>query len=150
MEKIIGFIENNYQVSKNGRKFTIGFKVGNNLITIENFKFYDEFSEETLAFKGDLCINNECVGSCSNRGCGGCADYYLTNRDMINGIEEEIRQIDNYSFPKTKLNLHDVLDSIANIMVMFDDNNVKTITKARETIHYLQKIADDYRTKYGN
>ena len=148
--KKVGVIEEHYNVYMDRNKVIIRFEVDNHSVAIENFEYYERMSEETIAFSGDLILDGINVGDCSNDGKGGCANYRaFKNWDLAREVESSIANVECYSFPKLKLNLFDVLDSIANMIVAFKDNNVKTITKAKIVATELQKIADKYRTKYA-
>jgi hypothetical protein len=148
---LIGTIERNYWVYQiSPTKFEVCCKVGDFEISIENFKFYDEMSEETLCFSGEIAINGDKVGTCSNRGVGGCADYHAHNSyDLLNKVDSLLRETENYCFPKMKLSLPDALDNLANILVMFKDNKVKSYKRAFDVIVYLQNQAIKYRKQYG-
>lgn len=145
--KEIGVIENNYHIlQKNARTYLVEFRVGVHTISINNFEWYERMSEETDAFCGDLILDGIKVGECSNEGRGGCANYYAHgNWDLANEIEKELRDVENYCFPSMKLNLYDVIDSIASLMIAFIANKVTTYTKAVLVINYLQTQADKYR-----
>ena len=148
--KKVAVIENNYNVYMDRNKVIIRFEVDNHSVAIENFEYYERMSEETIAFSGDLILDGKNVGDCSNDGKGGCANYHaFKNWDLARKVESSIANVECYSFPSLKLDLFDVLDSIANMIVVFKDNNVKTITKAKIVATELQKIADKYRTKYA-
>ena len=148
--KKVGVIENHYNVYMDKNKVVIRFEVDNHSVAIENFEHYERMSEETTAFAGDLILDGKNVGDCSNDGKGGCANYHaFKNWDLAREVENSIANVECYSVPRLKLNLFDVLDSIASMIVVFKDNNVKTITKAKIVANELQKIADKYRTKYA-
>lgn len=149
--KEIGIIEKNYFVVQNGsRKFTIEFRVGEHKVSIENFKFYDERSEETLNFYGDLILDGINVGKCSNDGKGGCADYYAYGHwDLAGQIGKEISVIENYCFPSIHLSLDSVIDALACFIVTFKENKVSSIKKAKAIIDILNKQADKYREMYS-
>jgi hypothetical protein len=149
--KQIGIIENNYYVFQTApKKFNIEFQVDNHKVSLDEFEFYDKMSEETLCFTANLIINGKNVGVCRNYGRGGCAFYSLNNSyEMVNKISRMISKIPNYSFPKLSLSLCDVIDELANIIVTFNDNEVKTITRAKEVIIALNKTANKYKELYS-
>lgn len=149
----IGTIENHYHVYMNDKKkFIIKFETENHTIAIDNIKWFDENSEETLNFVADLILDDVVVGRCSNAGRGGNADYGIDNNDysLVREIVKEVSEIDNYCFPSMKENFSDVLDVLANKNVTFIENKVKTIKKAKEIIGIYQKNAETYRAKYSH
>ena len=77
----IGIVEKYYHIIQTSpKKFMVEFQVGEHRVSIENFKFYEEMSEETNAFSGDLILDGINVGRCTNDGKGGCASYYAHNK----------------------------------------------------------------------
>lgn len=145
--KEIGVVENNYHIlQKNARTYLVEFRVGTHTISINNFEWYERMSEETNAFCGDLILDGIKVGDCSNEGRGGCANYHAYgNWELAREIEKEVCEVENYCFPSMKLNIYDVIDNIASLMVTFIANKVTTYTKAVLVINYLQTQADKYR-----
>lgn len=150
----IGTIENRYHVYMNDKKkFIIKFETENHTIAIDNIKWFDENSEETLNFVADLILDDVVVGRCSNAGRGGNADYYINNTkdySLANIISQEVSTIQSYCFPTMTENFRDVLDVLANKNVTFIENKVKTIKKAKEIIDIYQKNAEKYRAKYSH
>jgi hypothetical protein len=107
-------------------------------------------SEETYAFCADLILDGIKVGDCSNEGRGGCANYHAHgNWDLAREIEKEVCEVENYCFPSMKLNLYDVIDNIASIMVCFIANKTTTTTKAKAIIAYLVEQSNKYREHYS-
>lgn len=152
MEKVkIGVIENIYNVYRTMKnEYLIECAVGGHTISITNFEFYERMSEETNCFVGDLVLDGNIVGECRNEGRGGCSSYYAPkNWELAKEIESILAQTENYCFPKSKLNLYDVIDSLADLMIMFQINNVKTLTMAIRVIKHIQESADKYRAKYS-
>jgi hypothetical protein len=146
--KEIGIVERDYHIIKKGKKFDVEFRINGHSVSIENFKPHEDMSEETLCFSGALVIDGNVVGTCKNNGCGGCAMYYLDrNFEEVNEIYKNIAELENYCFPKMKLNLYDVIDAIANFLVVFID--VTTISKTKTIINQLNKSAEIYRQKYS-
>ena len=149
----IGTIENRYHVYMNDKKkFIIKFETENHTISIDNVKWFDENSEETLNFVADLILDDVVVGRCSNSGRGGNAAYY-TNSEyhlLANNISQEVSTIQNYSYPKNNENFCDVLDKLACLNVSFIENEVKTNIHAIAVINYFQEIADEWRNRYTN
>ena len=77
--KTIGKIQNNfYVVQISPKKFNVEFRTNKYVIKIHNFKCDDDLSEETLAYKGDLIINNDKIGVVSNDGQGGSSSLYVS------------------------------------------------------------------------
>jgi hypothetical protein len=148
--KEIGVVENNYHIlQKNVRNYLVEFRVGTHTISIGNFEWYERMSEETNAFCGDLILDGIKVGDCSNEGRGGCAIYHaFGNWELAREIEKEVCEVENYCFPSMKLNLYDVIDNIASIMVFFIENKVTTHAKAVAVATYLQTQADKYRNVF--
>lgn len=149
----IGTIENHYHVYMNDKKkFIIKFETPNHTIAIDNIKWFDENSEETLNFVADLILDEVVVGRCSNAGRGGNADYYIDSEYhlLAKNISQEVSTIQNYCFPTMTENFSDVLDVLANKNVTFIENKVKTIKKAKEIIDIYQKNAEKYRAKYSH
>lgn len=152
MEKVkIGVIENIYNIYKTiGNKYLIECAVGGHTISITNFEYYERMSEETNCFVGDLVLDGNIVGECRNEGRGGCSSYYAhKNWELAREIESILAQTEDYCFPKSKLNLYDVIDNIAEFMIMFQINKVKTDNKAVALIKHIQASADEYRKKYS-
>lgn len=145
--KEIGVVENNYYIlKKNVRNYVVEFRVGGHTISITNFEWYKQMSEETNAFCGDLVLDGINVGDCSNDGKGGCASYHaFENWELANEIRKCIKNTENYCFPSMTLTLEDVIDNIASIMVGFIINKVNTNAKAVALATYLQTQADKYR-----
>lgn len=145
--KEIGVIEGNYHIlQKNARTYLVEFRVGTHTISLANFEWYERMSEETNAFCADLILDGIKVGECSNEGRGGCANYHAYgNWELAREIEKEVCEVENYCFPSLKLNLYDVIDYIASLMVTFIANKVTTYNKAVMVINYLQMQADKFR-----
>lgn len=145
--KEIGVVENNYHIlQKNTRTYLVEFRVGNHTISLDNFEWYERMSEETTAFCGDLILDGIRVGDCSNEGRGGCASYHaFGNWELAREIEQVISELENYCFPSMKLNLNDVIDNIASIMVCFKANNITKLSEANKLVNYLQKQSEKYR-----
>ena len=134
--KEIGVVENNYHIlQKNVRTYIVEFRVGTHTISLANFEWYERMSEETNAFCADLILDGIKVGECSNEGRGGCANYHAYgNWELAREIEKEVCEVENYCFPSMKLNLYDVIDNIASIMVCFIANKTTTTTKAKAIV----------------
>ena len=49
-------------------------------ITLKNVKVHRDLSEETLWFSASIYLDGKKAGTVSNRGCGGCNEYYWKNR----------------------------------------------------------------------
>lgn len=149
--KELGIIENCYHIlQKNTRTYVVEFRVGTHTISIDNFEWYERMSEETNAFCADLILDGIKVGECSNEGRGGCANYHAYgNWDLVREIEKEVCEVENYCFPSMKLNLYDVIDNIASIMVCFIANKTTTTTKAKAIIAYLVEQSNKYREHYS-
>ena len=150
--KEIGIVEKYYHIIQTSpKKFMVEFQVGEHRVSIENFKFYEEMSEETNAFSGELIIDGINVGRCTNDGKGGCASYYAHNNwDLARTIEEETAQLQNYTFPTLRMNLYDVIDTIASIMISFKSYKVLSLARAKNVISILNKYADDLHNKYSS
>ena len=149
--KEIGIIEENYHVmQKSPKKFIIEFHLGDYRLSLDNIDINDRMSEETLCFSADLVFNGEVVGICSNRGCGGIAEYdlYKKNEDF-NNFSYKVREIVDYSFPKQTLDSCSVIDSLACLSATFKDNNVATITKAKALINMLNEEAKKYHEQFS-
>lgn len=145
--KEIGVVENHYHIlQKNVGNYIVEFRVGTHTIGIANFEWYERMSEETNAFCGDLILDGIRVGGCSNEGRGGCASYHaFGNWELAREIEQVISELENYCFPSIKLNLNDVIDNIASIMVCFKANNITKLSEANKLVNYLQKQSEKYR-----
>lgn len=146
--KLVGIVEKNYYVYLDNKKVVVRFETAPYSISIDNLKYYPELSEETYCFKGDFILNGECIGDCSNRGCGGCADCYLKN-GLLNKINEHISTIENYCFPKSSLNIYDVIDNIANMIIVFKENKANSTQKLNNIINDFNKLANQYRQMYS-
>lgn len=149
--KLIGIVEENYYfVRKSSKKFSVDFRIGANIVSLENFEFYERMSEETNAFSADLVINGIKVGDCSNEGRGGCANYHIyENRDLVNEIRNAISEVDDYCFPKRKLSMADVIDQLASFTIVLNENKITTIARAKMVVETLNKEADKYRKAYA-
>ena len=149
--KEIGVVENNYHIlQKNVRTYIVEFRVGTHTISLANFEWYERMSEETNAFCADLILDGIKVGECSNEGRGGCANYHAYgNWELAREIEKEVCEVENYCFPSMKLNLYDVIDNIASIMVCFIANKTTTTTKAKAIVAYLVEQSNKYREHYS-
>ena len=150
----IGTIENHYHIYMNDKKkIVIKFESENHTISINDVKWFDENSEETLNFVADLILDDVIIGRCSNAGRGGNADYYLNSAkdySLANVISQEVEIMENYCFPKINENFRDVLDKLANLNVSFIENKVKTIKHAIAVINSFQKLSDEWRKRYTN
>lgn len=149
--KEIGVVENNYHIlQKNARTYIVEFRVGTHTISLANFEWYERMSEETNAFCADLILDGIKVGDCSNEGRGGCADYHAYgNWELAREIEKEVCKVENYCFPSMKLNLDDVIDNIASIMICFIENKTTTTTKAKAIVAYLVEQSNKYREHFS-
>ena len=157
--KKIGTIENNYHIyQKSVHTFLIQFEIGEHTISFEDFKFCEWMSEETNCFRATLVVDGKKIGEAYNEGHGGCAYYNCfgntteesqSNYALVRDISRLIEQVEDYCFPKHTLNLCDVLDSFASKILMFQENNVVTITKARAVIAFMQNEADKYRERFS-
>lgn len=145
--KEIGVVENHYHIlQKNVGNYVVEFRVGTHTIGITNFEWYERMSEETNAFCADLILDGIKVGECSNEGRGGCASYHaFGNWELAQEIEQVINELENYCFPSMKLNLCDVIDNIASLMVCFKANNITKLSDANKLVNYLQKQSEKYR-----
>ncbi len=56
-------------------------------LTIKSYKRVAKLSEETDCFTCDIYLDGKKVGQASNRGNGGCNDYYWTDRTIGQSIE---------------------------------------------------------------
>lgn len=157
--KKIGTIENNYHIyQKSPKTFIIQFEIEGHTISFEDFKFCEWMSEETNCFRATMVVDGKQIGEAYNEGHGGCADYNCfgktteesqSNYTLVKQISHLIGQVEDYCFPKHNLYLCDVLDSLASKVLMFQENNVTTITKARAVIAYMQIEADKYRARFS-
>ena len=148
--KEIGVVENNYHIlQKNARAFVVEFRVGTHTVTLDNFEWYERMSEETNAFCADLILDGIKVGECSNEGRGGCANYHAYgNWDLAREIEKEVCEVENYCFPSMRLNLYDVIDNLASLIITFKCNRVTSVAKAKAVILEIQRMANNYRNHY--
>lgn len=149
--KEIGIIEENYHVmQKSSRKFIIEFHLGNYRLSLDNIDINHRMSEETLCFSADLVFNGEVVGICSNRGCGGIAEYdlYKKNEDF-NNFSYKVRDIVDCSFPKQTFDNCSIIDSLACLSATFKNNNVTTITKAKAVINMLNEETKKYHEQFS-
>lgn len=149
--KEIGIIEEAYHVmQKSPRKFIIEFHLGDYRLSLDNIDINDRMSEETLCFSADLVFNGEVVGICSNRGCGGIAEYdlYKYNEDFKE-FSYKVREIVDYAFPRQTLNDCSVIDSLACFSAAFKDNNVTTIAKAKALINMWNEEAEKYHEQFS-
>lgn len=148
MEKVIGIYKDYYKVVElSSKKFDIIFNIGKYTISLDNFKYYEEMSDETLAFSADLLINGNNIGKCRNEGRGGCASYYITNTDLksdIGEIENILRNTKSYCF-SFNLSLYDIIDNIAYDKMLLESNNVKTTQKAQILFKHLKEEADYFK-----
>lgn len=156
--KKIGTIENNYHIyQKSAHTFLIQFEIEGHTISFEDFKFCEWMSEETNCFRATMVVDGKKIGEAYNEGHGGSAYYHCfgntteesqSNYALVNQISHLISQVEDYCFPKHTLNLCDVLDSLASKILMFQVNNVATITKARAVITAMQIEADKFRERF--
>lgn len=148
--KEIGVVENNYHIlQKNARAFVVEFRVGTHTVALDNFEWYERMSEETNAFCADLILDGIKVGECSNEGRGGCANYHAYgNWDLAREIEKEVCEVENYCFPSMRLNLYDVIDNLASLIITFKCNRVTSVAKAKAVILEIQRMANKYRNHY--
>lgn len=146
--KLVGIVEKNYYVYLDNKKVIVRFETAPYSISIDNLKYYPRLSEETYCFTGDIILNGECVGNCSNSGRGGCSDCYLQN-DLLKEINEHISTIEDYCFPKTKLNIYDVIDDIVNMIIVFKDNKANSTQKLNDIINDFNKVANKYRQMFS-
>lgn len=157
--KKIGTIENNYHIyQKSVHTFLIQFEIEGHTISFEDFKFCEWMSEETNCFRATMVVDGKKIGEAYNEGHGGCAYYTCfgntteesqSNYTLVRDISRLIEQVEDYCFPKHKLNFCDVLDSLASKILMFQENNVATITKAKAVIAFMQNEADKYRERFS-
>jgi hypothetical protein len=148
--KEIGVVENNYHIlQKNARAFVVEFRVGTHTVALDNFEWYERMSEETNAFCADLILDGIKVGECSNEGRGGCANYHAYgNWELAREIEKEVCEVENYCFPSMRLNLYDVIDNLASLIITFKCNRVTSVAKAKAVILEIQRMANNYRNHY--
>lgn len=146
LTKVIGIVEKNYYVMTNRKPFVVEFRFSHHTISLSDFKWHTEMSEETNAYSANLVIDGVVVGTCSNEGKGGCASYDIYSEyELCNVVQQEIAQIDNYCFPQMKLCLSDVIDSIADIMVSFIASHVNNQRKALSVINSLNAQYEELR-----
>ena len=148
--KEIGIIEECYHVMQSSpRKFVIEFQLEDYRLSIEKLEVNERLSEETLCFSADLVLNGKVIGICSNRGHGGCADFYLDKyNEDFNELTYKVRNVPDYCFPRQTLNICSVIDALACFCATFKDNDVKTITMARAVINMINKDAGKYREQF--
>lgn len=148
--KRIGILENNYAVYwKSKGHFRVEFQYDGHTISLSEFECYPRLSEETLAFSAFLILDGVRVGDCSNEGRGGCASYHAYEHwDLARKVSDAVAEVENYCFPKTKLNLYDVIDTLANYYNVFQAE--KSCNTAKNAIDELNAYADKLRIKYAN
>lgn len=150
MEKklnLVGTIENDFYVYLVNKEPKIKFQIDKHTIHIENFECYDNMSDETLAFFGHLYLDDKRVGTCSNQGRGGTADVHINNNyyDLEIEIINLLSDKKDYCFINQKLTLDDIADKLACFIATFNDNKVKTKSKALAVIKAIQQNSDEYR-----
>ena len=146
--KTIGKIQNNfYVVQISPKKFNVEFRTNKYVIKIHNFKCDDDLSEETLAYKGDLIINNDKIGVVSNDGQGGGANIVVYKKYHSNYKEviQELKEIENYCFP-SNYDMESVMDELSALLSLIRTND--TITRVEESISMANTVADEYRKKF--
>lgn len=57
------------------------------MLTLKNIKMYPAISEETTAFSATLYWKNQKAGEASNRGVGGCNNYYWNHPAIRREVE---------------------------------------------------------------
>ena len=147
--KKIGTLENNYAVYwKSKGKFKVEFQHDGHTISLADFEYYPRLSEETSCFAAVLIIDGIAVGDCSNEGRGGCANYHaFDNWELVRKVDESLRELEDYCFPKMKESLADVIDTLANYYITFGE--IKSKIVAENAIVEMQEYADKLREKYA-
>lgn len=147
--KKIGTLENNYAVYwKSKGKFKVEFQHDGHTISLADFEYFPRLSEETSCFAAILIIDGIAVGDCSNEGRGGCADYHaFDNWELVRKVDESLRELEDYCFPKMKESLADVIDTLANFNITFGEISSKKV--AENAIVEIQEYADKLREKYA-
>ncbi len=99
-------------------------------IELKNIKYYESFSEETLAFNANLYIEGKRAGIAKNDGRGG-ATYYMGDNK---GGQELIRQAESYT--KTLPDKH-----------YPKDEYMKAFSIPMNLEHYIDDLLNDYLRK---
>jgi len=83
-------------------------------IEIKNYKRDSVMSEETECFSATIYVDGVKAGTVSNRGHGGCNDYYWSNPVLGKQLEEYAQaQTTQYEFEKLDQLIDDIVAQVA-------------------------------------
>lgn len=77
------------------------------LITLKSVKIFDSLSEETTAFSAKIYWKGKLAGDCSNRGYGGCNDFYIKDQKTLSEMESYAT-----SLPSSFLDGHEIKSNL--------------------------------------
>lgn len=103
-------------------------KIDKSRLSVKNVKLHEDMSEETACFSAVLCIDGKKAAEISNRGQGGCNNYY-----PING------------FTHAEVNFTDI-DLDCYIMELVEDYNLATKLQSKNFV--LKKSVDNGIPRY--
>ncbi|MFD2964392.1 MULTISPECIES: hypothetical protein [Olivibacter] len=94
-------------------------------IELKNIKYYESFSEETLAFQANLYIEGKRAGTAKNDGRGGATYYSGDNKEgweLIRQAEDYTKTLPDKNYPKDEymegfsipMNLEHYIDDLLN------------------------------------
>lgn len=131
--KKLGTIENNvvvYQLEDN--TILIQFETENHVISLDNFKWIEEISFETLNYHATLVIDGKPIATCFNEGSGASSWYNLINaddKDLLESVIKEVENIPYYYLPHLKTNFCSTLDALSNIYSAFHEVKTEQLAK---------------------
>jgi hypothetical protein len=146
--KYIGTIHNHYQVYLDGNYAIVRFEHNGISIALENFKYHDEYSDETLFYRATLIINGKRVGTCSNSGQGGCADWEISDVALVKSVQTALKDVRDYIIINQPIILPDIFDTLAYILTYFTKK-----VRRREVImiiNHLNLEAENMRRMLSN
>ena len=147
--KKIGTFDGGFTVYADSKgKMVVVFEYKDYTVSLSGFEAFEAMSEETLAFASQFMINGTHIGNCSNHGCGGCADvhaYY--SRELYNKFVAELSSYEDFSFPRSKMSIYDLIDRLAEYQNIF--RRIRTQKAAKQEIGYLQMEAEDVRREFA-
>ena len=101
-------------------------------IEVKAVKVHHDMSEETLCFSGNLYVDGKKICQISNRGNGGCHEYYMTREE-----EKKLNDWCKSNLPKWKMSNGEEMDTdlemhISNLVNEYDQKKtLKSLLKRK-------------------
>ncbi len=108
---------------------------------IKKLSVQERLSEETLCFSADIWVDGKKIGEVTNRGHGGCNDYYWHDAVKGKALEDYAkRTVTKFNFDQLDIIIGDVIEK------MQSEKQIKRWCKTKTVFRLLGDAAGEFRT----